>query len=803
MTGPGGGFETLIYTDCRPGESVAGTAGMGFRSRSPGADAAAMTLVQRHLLYEVPDNWMRESRPIADYPRCYAHTWDRYVASASGVYLGRELTGSRQGNHLTHAIVTQDPRSYGLVRPAQLLDAPFWASAGDAAADATALSGRLPRGPFDAEEAQRFVRGRAGGAELLLALLTALEQVHTAGARRVLFIDTDSRRVLRWLVAATLLLPQQQALRIGFKVFTTNPAYATQHVVAVHPAWNSSAARVHNDLGYRVFDLVENEWTPAAPSQRALHWVRLFLSEDPFDVVDAVEAAAVVGGSAATAPAIAAAAVLGHRPKPGPEAEAVVNWLRTGSPAMIDVYGARVVDVMLAAVGDWSPAILDGIYAALADGRIGGRTTGAKALLRVELQRAEHSGAVSATKRPVGNVWTADSRAEAEAAVAGAIRRAPVDRIDPILRVAKRFDLAVDCAALAAPMAAFVRSWADDPDAGHDPAAWPCGDELLAMMRVELADRLAANPQQRWQIGTDWWRRLPPAIPPLDDLDAALIAAQTAQQLGAERQRFVEDAVSRSLMAPDRANALNRTVRALYSRVPPRPAEAQLLRRSAAGLQLDPMAFQTWADQLHATPGGNPELLEVFAELTAGGLYSPDAGLRRLLNEGKGVSELLDLIARADPTAEDAIDALSPASKRALQSRVDDTYRGLNRSTRPWLVARLLAQVPELAPAYVSRLQSWVLTGGAPVVIQALYFVAAEDLPPPVAEAVTPQLRSELETVLQRWVARTHTGPVFDSVDRMAQQLGGPYTTRWRTIVSQHRRQPGERNWLGFRRRGG
>ena len=35
MTGP---FETLIYTDCPPGGSISGAAGLQFQSRSPGAD---------------------------------------------------------------------------------------------------------------------------------------------------------------------------------------------------------------------------------------------------------------------------------------------------------------------------------------------------------------------------------------------------------------------------------------------------------------------------------------------------------------------------------------------------------------------------------------------------------------------------------------------------------------------------------------------------------------------------------------------------------------------------------------------
>src|SRR5262249_59335242 len=49
-----GRFETLIYTDCRPGEGLQGVAGLQVQARSADSAAAAEPLVQRYLLYEPP-----------------------------------------------------------------------------------------------------------------------------------------------------------------------------------------------------------------------------------------------------------------------------------------------------------------------------------------------------------------------------------------------------------------------------------------------------------------------------------------------------------------------------------------------------------------------------------------------------------------------------------------------------------------------------------------------------------------------------------------------------------------------------
>jgi hypothetical protein len=783
------GFETLVYTDCRPGESVTGTAGMGFRARSPGADAAAMDVVKRHLLYEAPENWMRQSRPPPDYPRSYAHTAGRYLASARGVYLGREVSGARQGNHLTHAIVAADHRAYGLVRPAQLLDAPFWINPPGPVRDCDPINGRLPRGPFDAHEAQTFVASEFRGAELLMSLVTALEQPN----RRVLFIARDSGEVLRWLATATLLLPQAEAVRIGFKIFTTNPAFATQQVLAIHPDWNSSAARVDNDLGYQIFDLVERDWTHVQPSPRASRWVRLFLGEDPFDVVDAVELAATVGrpgvpSTGTTATAVAAAAVLGHPPRDGTEAEAAVEWLRTGPELTVDVYGARLFEVLMGAVDELPQPVVDLLFTALTERRLGTGAVGIQALFRAELRRAADTGAAGPTGRTApADAWDAARRHAAEAEVAAAIRRAGPAHLDAILRVATRFGVPVQHAAVEPQVRAFVEAWADDPGRRYDPSAWPNGADLAAALRTVLNDRLGADLDGTvlHRIGTDWWSTLPvSAVPPADDLDVALIAARMVLSLPTERERFVDDAIERCRTAPDPADAFTRTVAAMWRRDAPRLADAQKIRRAAPrGVRIPAAALAPWPNLLRDNPTAHPDAIAALLELHEGGLLGLDESMQRLLRENVRVDELIEQIRTADPKAVQAVENLRPAEAASLELRREVTVDALVACRRPTLAFSVVEKVPGLARDYLAKVENVAHQHGtAAAILQAFCLYSSTAPPGPLAPLLDKITRVSLESTVHNWVGRAPTYEVERAED-LAKRLDGNLPQLWRSMV--------------------
>ena len=56
--------------------------------------------------------------------------------------------------------------------------------------------------------------------------------------QRVLILSSDADEAMRWIAAATLLLPQLQALQVSFKVFSSAPLQAQQRVVVAPPDVN-------------------------------------------------------------------------------------------------------------------------------------------------------------------------------------------------------------------------------------------------------------------------------------------------------------------------------------------------------------------------------------------------------------------------------------------------------------------------------------------------------------------------------------------------------------------------------------
>ena len=180
-----GRFDTLIYTDCLPGQGLRGDPGFQFQAKSAGIGASEMDLVQRALLYDPPTAWINERRPVDEYPPSLAHVWDesrRVLATAQGVYLGQEANGTREGNQLTHAIVTADPSSYGFVRPAQLLHAPFWTTEPARSTECPPLTDGWQPGPSEPEAIRDFVAAQQDGRSLLVTLLSALRGLDRAAS---------------------------------------------------------------------------------------------------------------------------------------------------------------------------------------------------------------------------------------------------------------------------------------------------------------------------------------------------------------------------------------------------------------------------------------------------------------------------------------------------------------------------------------------------------------------------------------------------------------------------------------------
>ncbi|MGH8351136.1 MAG: hypothetical protein ACRES5_31910, partial [Pseudomonas sp.] len=339
----------MYFTDCRAGEGLLGGAGLQFRAVSAGVDPRTMELVQRHCLYEPPEQWMHEGRSVDAYPRSLTHIFDGAYITASGTYLGAEAKGTREGNHFTHALTTDEIDSYGMVRPAQLWGSPVWVSQTDGETVCDPVTAEPEPGPLQPEWLQRWVADQPDGEGQLTAVLSALEGVR-AGGPRVLFVAEDPGTVLSWLAAATILLPRTEALKIGFKVFVVNADYSTHDVVALHPDLASSYRGAPANSGSIVFDLHAGVRSSISPTVAARHWVPRFLRHDCFDVLDAVELSGVIRSSSQAHEGIdliiASALILGE-PFRSTDIDGVIDWLASSSRLLSERLLAQLFSMIL------------------------------------------------------------------------------------------------------------------------------------------------------------------------------------------------------------------------------------------------------------------------------------------------------------------------------------------------------------------------------------------------------------------------------------------------------------------------
>jgi len=602
-------FGAAIYTSCAPGEGLEAVGGMQFQSSSAGVDRETLSVIRRHLIYEPPEQLIQEQQPVEAFPPSFAHVHDRVVATAAGVYIGREADGSRQGNHLTDAIVTDDARSYRSLRPAQLFHAPFWRTEPAPSTHSKRLASPLPPGPFGAEQASQFVRDQPDGADLLAAILLALRaHVRPDGGgppRRVLFISEDHEAVMHWLTAATLLIPQDEAVRIGFKVFTTDPARSNLPVVAIHPAWTRSAATVQHDRGYTVFDLVRHERTARPESAEARYWARLFCEADPLDVSEAVELAGTSGLTEPGARQLAATAVFG-RPPEAASTGILVRWLRSGPSALREAYGGRLI-AALAKRPDLDLSLLREMDTATDEQFPGRRDQMRLNLLRMELRNALDDPIRVQPRTPRRPVSPA-IEPEAVQLVTEALRQAQGAAFEAVLSVSGRFGISVPLDAVHAATVAFVSFWADHPGTAYDSEGWPLTPPVRSMLRDELSARLRDQPE----IADAWWNRLPRWTAHRPDLalplERELLSA--TMKNGDQRTRL---SVMRSILSRPTGGSPGVPYRSLadvlWKRTEPSNEELRELHRLVPdGTQFSPAMFARVQARATADPTGLAEL---------------------------------------------------------------------------------------------------------------------------------------------------------------------------------------------------
>ncbi|MGA5301107.1 GTPase-associated protein 1-related protein [Nucisporomicrobium flavum] len=754
-------FETLIYTDCVPGQGLQGTAGLQFQARSPGADRAAMSLVQGADLYEPPASWMRDRRPLEDYPPSFAHAYDTVYATAAGVYLGREANGGREGNQLTHAIVTADPASYLLHRPAQLFGAPFWLKQPAPTTECEPVRHPWEPGPFDIEAAKALVTENPRGTELLDRLLTSLLALTGSDGRRVLFISEDAEEVLRWISTATLLLPQEQALKIGFKVFTTNPAYATQPVVAVHPGWDSTAVTLEDDGGYAVFDLTRNDSSKVPVDPQARRWVRLLLDEDPYDVLDMVETAAATGRENPDEAYELARLMVLHGPGLSQhDARVAVSWLKTTPATVLRPSREKLIDKLLDDVTQWPEDILRDLDEIARSGQADpSRPPQVRvALISAELDRAARQGTASTIELgalPPG-AWQDQHTDQCEALVVEELRAVRDPRMfDAVLKVAHRFHLTARVDDAAEASRAFIEAWADHPELDLSPGSWGTAQRpLLDDLRSELTRRVRAGHGD--EVGDAWWNLLRVPMPMSDDpLDAALFAAKMVHSAEAARASLIEKLVTQALgTAPeDRARTVERTISTLWSRVPPSLDEyrqvAQLLPN---GFALPAALARPLVEAILA--GNDPvrhEHLDVLRSLYDKELIPRTERVERIVHSDEDLRAIHERLPTADVqqlTEFPRIVSYSVMPVRHVWAR--EITEAMQLVKHPAGSDRLLKQIPaEYHRPYLRELLSRLRKPGDVVPAVVAYQLAGADF-------LGPERREECLTYVQHWVRKAN-----------------------------------------------
>lgn len=576
------GFGSLYYTDCVPGQGLQGGAGFQFQAATPGATTEAMGPVQRGALYEPPTAWMREQRPVSDYPRSLSHVanGDLY-ATAAGLYLGREANGSREGNQFTHAVVTRQAEDYGVHRPAQLWGATWWA---EKPADGTELP-ELPAhpapGPLDTETVQERLRTADGGRDMLTALVSALHHLSDPEQRRsVVLVTEEPERAACWLAGASLLLPRPAALAIGFKIFVADPQRGQHDVIALHPEWAGRWRSTDRGSGLSVFDLDVGRHSEVETTEAARFWVPRFLDEDPFDVVDAVELAGqFTGGTPAAGPddrMIALVAAAGRTLDGRGETERAATWLRKAPSAATELVRDTVLDAVLesdvdagvlrtlvaassSAWGATAERLRGGLLTAeVAEVAVAG--TGLDALTR--LNGFEPLGSATATPRP-GVVE-----------IVKAVAALGVDRIPALCTLADRHGLALLPGwADADTMDRFARWWVWQTDPVLQHGKWPVPAELVDQVRDVLRVSLTASDQEtrdraRSAIHRRWgpilWRG---GADLSDPLDQALAGYAYGVADGSDRRKVLEQVLG-EVARDGRPDPTGRAWTTLFDRAP-------------------------------------------------------------------------------------------------------------------------------------------------------------------------------------------------------------------------------------------
>ena len=486
-------FARLLYTDCRPGEGRGGGGGYQIQAQSADCSPAQARIAVRWLLYSAQARWVADGRPAEAFPLGMAHTAAAGFGTAQSRYLGKEVNGSRQGNYLSDCVLTEHAASYGVIRPAQLWRAPFWRDEAWPTTTCPEFNGNVDLGPLDHDAIADWLRASQRRSEGLAQLLSVLEDGD--GIRVVIRAD-DPEAALYWIAASTILLPISRAVEITFRVFTNSIDDAPHRIVAVPSDLHPNLVPGSRSRTF-IIDATSDQTDIFEPSARAAFWVRqLMRAGEPYDVVEAVEMAAVLGGSTdqERSDARIAAVALCVRDLPIEDVVGLGRWVRGALASdhadaaqsvitrLVQAEGVRVDDLRL----------LDLLGA---ERRLGIDA----AELRMRLLAAEiaeattGAGTSAAVLSPVA--LTAADRAEGERALFSAIIHGSDAAVDRLLQVAWRHNLGLEsCSpAIIERLVSFVSGLLSTPGCIVPLDRWALGDLIADEFHGQLRGMFLAG----------------------------------------------------------------------------------------------------------------------------------------------------------------------------------------------------------------------------------------------------------------------------------------------------------------------
>lgn len=698
-------FDRLLYTDCRPGTGRGAGGGFQVQAQSAGVDSTQSAMAVGWLLYDMQDAWVVRRRPVEEFPLGFAHACEAGYGTAQGRYLGKVTAGGRDGNHLTDCLLTRDPDVYGPTRPAQLWRSALWRDRAWDTPDCPPFQDVPPLGPLTAEAVASWLAGHPDRAQVLARLVSVLERP----GRRVVIVSAGPDEAMRWIAAATLLLPVQPALQVSFKVFCSNLQTARQRVVAVPRELNPQVVPGRRESAF-VLDAEGCRSDEAEVSARARYWVGQFAAADPYDVVDAVELAdALAAGHpgdeldaartawAVTVPCASAA-----------DLPALLRWLAAAGPQSLAAHGPAVIGAVMAA--EPPPGALRWIDGAAAAGLADvDRPAVRRLLLGAEVAEIRAGGAPPTVALPPVDVG-ADARRDADSEISSAILLGSDAEAEALLRLAWRHAIEPKLAPLQERLSVFVAGWLEKPLAGYDAQHWALHEEILDLAQAELRDRLAERGPDGISeaLATVWpyftARRSDLADPLACHLHAVELRSLRTRQR-TQHVRILLDAAIRDTPPAAAAPVLADLQRALlwWGVIEPPEALAVLLMPLPPSVMVEPAITDLAVIQLQrrvARPdsrllGDLRYLRRCGADLSAPplpGLLATDDEVTEFLEQARGVAS-----PRHVRELRPALKRLSQGDLLVLRQRVPDLLQVCLECPEPALGSALLGALPLLA----------------------------------------------------------------------------------------------------------